>query len=153
MKKSIFISLIFAGSVLAQTIQSPIAPSRCIDWTKAGVEGGIPDRTTVYTTLNPGATVAQVNAALAVCPAGQVVYLSAGTYNLTSGIDFNGRDSITLRGAGPDKTFLVFTGSCTCRGMGADICGEPRTAPTMWKHRRTPQTGQRALQKALPKSP
>ena len=122
MKKSIFISLIFAGSVLAQTIQSPIAPSRCIDWTKAGVEGGIPDRTTVYTTLNPGATVAQVNAALAVCPAGQVVYLSAGTYNLTSGIDFNGRDSITLRGAGPDKTFLVFTGSCTCRGMGADIC-------------------------------
>ena len=123
MKKSIFILLFVAGFVFAQT--SPIAPSRCINWSNAGVTGGIPNRTTIYATLNPGVTADQINTALAACPGGLVVFLSAGTYNFTSGIDFNGQDSVTLRGAGPDKTFLVFTGGSTCRGMGADICVGP----------------------------
>jgi hypothetical protein len=122
MKKSILFLCLIASTVPAQTIPSPIDPGRSIDWSKAGVTGGIPDRTTIFATLNPGATVVQINNALASCPGGQVVFLSTGTYNLTSGIDFNGRNNITLRGAGPDKTFLIFTGSCACRGMGADIC-------------------------------
>jgi hypothetical protein len=125
MKKSILYLFFVAGSAFPQTIPSPIAPSRSIDWSNAGVTGGIPNRTAIYTTLNPGATAAQINTALAACPSGKVVFLSAGAYNLTSGIDFNGNDSITLRGAGPDKTFLVFTGSSACRGMGADICVGP----------------------------
>src|SRR3954464_2448466 len=62
--------------------QSPISSSRRIDWSAAGVPGGIPARTTVCATFNPGATAAQINSAIAACPAGQVVLLNAGTYNL-----------------------------------------------------------------------
>jgi hypothetical protein len=49
--------------------------------------------------LNSGATAAQINAAIAACSNG-VVYLTAGTCNLTTGIIFSGRDNVTLRGAG-----------------------------------------------------
>jgi hypothetical protein len=99
-----------------------IAPDRRIDWSQAGVSGGLPNRTTICATLNPGVTAGQINAALAACPSGQVVKLTPGTYNLSSGIDFNGKNNVTLRGAGPDQTFLKFTGGSPCRGMGADIC-------------------------------
>lgn len=102
-----------------------IAPDRRIDWSQAGVTGSIPNRTTICATLNPGATAAQINTAIQNCSAGQVVFLNAGTYNLSSGIDFNGKNDITLRGAGPDQTLLKFTGSSPCRGMGADICVGP----------------------------
>src|SRR4051812_16151506 len=67
---------------------SIIADSRSIDWSQVGVVGGISNRTTICTTLNPGVTADQINAAITNCGAGQVVYLNAGTYNLTSGILF-----------------------------------------------------------------
>jgi hypothetical protein len=74
-----------------------------IDWSQAGVSGGIRNRTTICATLNPGATAGQINSAIAACPSGQVVKLNAGTYSLSSGIDFNARSSVTLRGDGPDR--------------------------------------------------
>ena len=49
-----------------------LAPARATDWSTAGVTGGIPDRTTICTTLNPGVTSAQITSALASCPAGQL---------------------------------------------------------------------------------
>src|SRR5207249_9101850 len=99
-----------------------IGVDRRIDWSQAGIPGGIPTRTTICATLNPGATAAQINSAIASCPAGQVVFLTAGTYNISGGITFNGQSNVTLRGADPDKTFLVFSGSNGCGGLGADIC-------------------------------
>src|SRR5436309_4957058 len=102
--------------------QTLIDAGRRVDWSQAGVTGGIPNRNTICATLNAGATAAQINSAIAACPVGQVVFLNAGTYSLSSGIDFNGRSNVTLRGAGPDQTILKFTGSTACRGMGADIC-------------------------------
>jgi len=51
-----------------------------------------------------------------------VVFLNAGTFTLSSGIDFAGKSSVTLRGAGPDQTTLVFTGNVNCWGQGASIC-------------------------------
>src|SRR5687768_1053918 len=56
------------------------------DWSKSGVPGGIPQRGTIYTTLNPGATSTQIQSAINSCPAGQVVFLNAGTYSLSGGI-------------------------------------------------------------------
>jgi hypothetical protein len=106
-------------SVQAQT--DPIHTSRKIDWTSAGVPGGIPNRTTICSTLNPGATAAQIDAAIASCPEGQVVFLTAGTYNIT-GIDFAGKNNVTLRGAGPDATLLVFSASGGCHGLLSNIC-------------------------------
>src|SRR5262249_59966409 len=104
------------GGLCAQNWSGIIAPSRAIDWTTAGVVGGIPTRTQICSTLSPGATAPDINSAIANCPAGQVVFLNAGTYNLTSGIVFNNKSNVTLRGAGPNQTFLVFTGGGNCAG-------------------------------------
>src|SRR6266576_4827061 len=104
-----------------------LSPSRAIDWSGAGA-GVIPNRTGVCTTLSPGATAGQINSAIANCPSGQVVFLNAGTYNLSGGIVFNNKSNVTLRGAGPDQTFLVFSAGSNCSGLGGDLCmvnGDP----------------------------
>ena len=96
-------------------------PSRAIDWSQAGVSGGIPTRTTICATLNPGATAAQINTAIQNCPSGQVVYLNAGTYNLSDdGIVM--KSNVTLRGAGADQTHLVFATANPCAGGWATVC-------------------------------
>lgn len=101
--------------------QGVIDNSRRIDWSQAGVRGGIPNRTTICSTLSAGATASQINAAIASCTGG-VVLLNAGTYNLAAGITFGSRSHVTLRGAGPHQTFLRFTGSDACGGLRANIC-------------------------------
>src|SRR2546427_6454366 len=106
----------------AQLWSGIIDPSRAIDWSQAGVTGGIPNRTTICATLSPGAGTTQINAAIAACPAGQVVFLRAGTYTITGGINFSGKSNVTLRGAGPDQTTLAFTGYDGCLGRTANIC-------------------------------
>jgi len=57
----------------ARAQQTIVATSRSVDWRNVGIPGGIPNRTTVCATLNPGATAAQINSAIASCPSGQVV--------------------------------------------------------------------------------
>jgi hypothetical protein len=104
----------------AEPWSGTLAPSRAVDWSSAGVPGGIPNRTTVCATLSPGATAQQINDAIAACPANQVVYLNAGTYNLNGG--FNGKSNVTLRGAGADQTKLIFTGGVTNCIHEASIC-------------------------------
>jgi hypothetical protein len=96
-------------------------PARAIDWSQAGVVGGVPTRTTVCATLKPGATAAQINAAIAACPSGQVVSLTAGTYAISDdGIVM--KSGVTLRGAGADKTLLVFSKTNYCSNLSAAIC-------------------------------
>jgi hypothetical protein len=122
----------------AQAPQNVLAASRSIDWSAAGVAGGIPTRTTICSTLSPGATAAQIQSAIANCPTNQVVFLNAGTYNLSTGIDFNGKSNVTLRGAGADRTKLVFTGATGCNfSVGAAICvrsGENNYGPNGGLH-------------------
>jgi hypothetical protein len=89
-----------------------VPAERRIDWSGAGVPGGIPHRTNICATLGAGSTSAQINSALATCSAqngatGGVVQLQAGTYTLTSQITMP--SYVTLRGAGPDQTTLKFT--------------------------------------------
>jgi hypothetical protein len=117
----ILVVLMSFGIPRRSSAQTIIDSSRRIDWSQAGMIGGMPNRTTICATLNPGATVSQINSAIAACTNG-VVSLTAGTYALSAGIDFAGRSNVTLRGAGPDQTFLVFTGSVSCFGLGADVC-------------------------------
>ncbi len=124
-KKLLLFSLILlclSTPAHAQLWSGIIDPSRAVDWSSPGIVGGIPNRTTICSTLNPGATAAQINSAIASCPSGQVVKLNAGTYNLSSGIIFNNKSNVTLRGAGPDKTFLIFSGGNSCGGLGGDLC-------------------------------
>ena len=105
----------------AQNWAGIMNPRRAVDWSKAGIAGGIPNRTTIYKTLAPGVTAEQINEAIASCPSGQVVFLGPGTYELAAGIDFANHCNVTLRGAGADQTFLVFTGSVERWGISADI--------------------------------
>ena len=116
-----------------------IDPLRATDWSHPGVAGGIVNRTTICQTLNPGATAANINSAIAACNNG-VVFLSAGTYT-TSVIGDHVRDqsNVTLRGAGADKTTLVVSASSGCVGLPATICigsvGVPEDNPpntTTW---------------------
>jgi hypothetical protein len=89
-----------------------IPDNRRINWgSSVGVPGGIPNRTTICSTINAatygnGTTDAApaINAAISACPANQVVYLPAGTYLLNSVITLT--SNITLRGAGPGATII-----------------------------------------------
>ncbi len=92
-----------------------IPADRRIDWSYAGIPGGIPDRTglcatidsTVYGNGTTDATAAIQNA-IDDCPDGQVVYLPEGTYLTSDTIHLDDYD--TLRGAGPGKTVLKHSG-------------------------------------------
>ncbi len=102
-------------------LEAPVDPgpdiipeTRLYEWgAYCGIPGGIPQRTTIYATLQPGATAAQITAAINACPSGQVVYLSAGTFNLGSGrITWpRTKSGVTLRGAGAGRT--IITGNTT----------------------------------------
>ncbi len=128
---TLVIAAVLAVPVRAQQ-QTIIAASRSINWSSAGVAGGIPNRTTICATLSPGVTAAQINSALSSCPAGQVVKLNPGTYNLNAGIDFGGgKSNITLRGAGADQTILVFTNDASCNGAFSSVC--LHSNDTNWK--------------------
>lgn len=79
-----------------------------------GVQSGIPARTTICATLQASTfgngtreASAAINSAIAACPAGQTVKLSAGTFLINNYILLN--KSITLRGSGPTLTKLVKT--------------------------------------------
>src|ERR1700690_15957 len=68
--------------------------------------GGIPNRTVIYTTLNPsgGDDTTAIQNALDSCPANQVVMLGAGTFNINDpGLAIT-NSNITLRGSGPNNT-------------------------------------------------
>jgi hypothetical protein len=75
--------------------------------------GGIPARSTVCATLSPGGgtsdDTARIQAAINVCPVGQVVQLAAGTFLINGGNFLLINKGITLRGAGPDQTILAKT--------------------------------------------
>ena len=112
----------------AQNATGILTAPRLIDWSTAGMSGAIPQRTTACANLNPGVTAAQVNAAISACPGGQTVVLAAGSYSFDTAIIFNNKSSVTVRGAGPDKTFVSFTGGDPCGGLGGDVCfinGDP----------------------------
>jgi hypothetical protein len=93
-----------ALALLSSSVSAePIPQSRRTDWTYTGIPGGIPARTTICATFNPGATAAAINSAIASCNNG-VVKLNAGTYNIT-GIKLS-TSNVTLRGDGADRTIL-----------------------------------------------
>jgi hypothetical protein len=124
------ILLYLAPYVHAQPWSGIIATSRAIDWSNAGVTGGIPDRTTICSTLNAGASAAQINSAISSCPSGQVVFLNAGTYNLSTGISMT--SNVTLRGAGANQTKLIFSGVINCQGGNAGICVNGTYSGAWW---------------------
>ena len=99
--------LLFSACASAQPWHPFLESDRAIDWAGAGV-GHIPDRPVLCASLTPSATTAQINAALASCPADQAVFLAAGTYAIDGNIRVP--SEVTLRGAGAGRTILNATG-------------------------------------------
>ena len=79
--------------------------------------GGIPNRTTVCATVSPIGggqdDTAHIQSAVAACPLGQVVSLSAGTFTIAEGNRVQLNKGVTLRGAGAGSTILTRTGGAT----------------------------------------
>jgi hypothetical protein len=117
---------------------SVLAPGRATTWSDAGVIGGIPNRTSICSSLTSSATTAQINSAISSCGSsgGGVVSLGAGTYSgVTSGICFGGVSNVTLRGAGANQTFLAPSSGSSCGGGSvamtstANGAGTPQNGP------------------------
>ena len=106
-RATVFLALGFLVAQVSSSLAAVVPADRLGNWQgTVGVPGGIPNRTTIYQTLSPGATADQIASAINNCPAGQVVYLNAGTYNLSSQIRVLNKSDWTLRGAGQGKTIL-----------------------------------------------
>ncbi len=117
----IVLAIVAVSAVFAQKARAvySLPASRVVNWSTAGVIGGIPTRSTIYKTLQAstygnGSTDASsaINSALSSCPAGEVVLLSSGTFEIANPIKVP--SSVTLRGSGPQSTILNMTG----KGMG-----------------------------------
>lgn len=131
---SVLFCLFFSGFLHGQAWNGILNPSRAIDWSQAGVVGGIPTNqaqcvTSACAAVSGGSvSAATINAALASAPANSYVLVPSGTFTMTAGINFyktNGQpnNSVTLRGSGANSTFLVFTGSSSSGNCnGHDIC-------------------------------
>lgn len=103
--------------------------------TGVGVPGGIPARSTIYTTITTTGDSTDrrsaIEAAVSACPTGQTVLLGAGTFYVSS-LNFgqyddvgNGRYAIggkTLRGSG-SSTILRLTGSSGISAVGGVFDG------------------------------
>lgn len=104
---------------------NPIDASRRMDWSAAGIPGGIPTRTTICSTLGTAGqapsfnqssvTSTTINNAVSTCGTDQVVLLNPGTYTLSTGIIVQ-RSHLVLRGFGANQTILNFTGGNGCHG-------------------------------------
>lgn len=100
-----------------------LASSRAINWSGAGVVGGIPNRTNICSTLTSSATTAEINSAIASCSSagGGVVSLGAGTYSSATGMfSFSGASNVTVRGAGANLTLFAPTSAGIMVGSADD---------------------------------
>ena len=119
MRKNVLLSLMALVLATPPMIASAIIidSSRTIDWSKAGVKGGIPNRPIGRNCKTQegavGDGVADDTAAIQACvsntPTGTAAYLPTGTYKVTGSITMPSNK--TIRGAGPSGTQILFTGS------------------------------------------
>jgi hypothetical protein len=112
----VFFFVSFSQIVFGQSWSGILSPSRAVDWSQAG-SAHINDVRTQCVTSQCAAvsagtvTAASINAALASAPANTYVLVPAGTFTVSGTLTFHYKSNLTLRGAGSNSTFLIFTGS------------------------------------------
>jgi hypothetical protein len=135
---------VFVAAPPSTAVANPIDPARRIDFTTAGADRTLMTATRPRCTTGTGtsvlaasSTAAQINTAISGCDAFHAVELAAGTFTLSTGLVFNNKNNVTLRGAGPDQTILNFTGAgslyypclfCVGGAQGDAWSGAPNTA-------------------------
>jgi hypothetical protein len=131
-----FITLMISPAVAhAQAWSGLISPSRAIDWSTAGVVGGIPSAgwTQCGSTLPASSTAAAITAALAACAGtNQYVLLGPGTGNWTETVIFPAAGHVVLRGSGANSTFINITSGsysgCALHTSAIKACGSNASA-------------------------
>jgi hypothetical protein len=129
--------------VRAQQLWSNIIdPSRAINWTGAGVIGGIPSASwpnctsaqasvtvpiAAYGSMASPGNPSTINNALTACakanPSGSVLQLGPGTFYLRPTINFGTNSSVVLRGQGANQTTIYpVTQVDSCGGIWAIVC-------------------------------
>lgn len=118
-----------SGCVLTGTLtwKGVIDPCRAMDWSNAGVPGGLPDATWSQcgSTIQPFSGPADpIINALSACGQNQYVLMACGNFNLSSGVQFpvSTTGHIVLRGSGANCTFVSYSGGVNCNGASAAIC-------------------------------
>lgn len=99
----------------------PAGSDGTANWRLAGT--AIPVRTTISATLSPsgGDDTGAINAALAACPSGQVVQLTAGVFRISGG-GLNLTTSCTLRGVGPGSQKNTGLNAVGAQGASVASC-------------------------------
>ena len=139
-----FVAAFIAPAIgFSQPLSTPLIPAaRQIDWTQCGIPGGIPNRTTIYTTIQASSfgngtsdATSAIQSALNSCPSGEVVLLSAGTFLINTSLTIP--SNVTLRGAGPasvggtNVSSTSTTLNCNGNTVAAIQFGNPSTAPSI----------------------
>ncbi len=110
--KRLFLSLLFPLATFGQNWSGVIDPARAIDWSTAGM--ALPDANWTQcgsTIAAYSGTAATINTQISGCAANTYVLLGAGTFTLSTGIDFGHHNNVVVRGSAANSTFLVFTGA------------------------------------------
>jgi hypothetical protein len=130
-----------------------VAPSRAIDWNKAGLPAAFPDGETTPNPWTPpvrpactsaqagmtvpvaaGTSMSAIGTALSSCstanPKGSYLLLGPGTFTLSANTNFYS-GNVTLRGSGPMQTIVQVTGSAQLSiGAASGAGSAPLTAAT-----------------------
>lgn len=115
----------FSHRVHGQAWSGILNPSRAIDWTQAGIVGGIPSGTWTQcgSTIAAGASAATIQAAINACGTNQFVLLGPGNFSLPTFLVM--KSNMVLRGSGANQTTLTFGSNAIGGGCflgGATIC-------------------------------
>lgn len=126
----VLLVLLSPTSLPAQAWSGIVSPSRAIDWSTAGVSGGIPSgswttcTTTACNLLSSASnvTAANINSAISSAPAHSVILLPSGTFSMSTGLVWDHVSYVALRGQGANTTILKFSAGNSCGGTPADVC-------------------------------
>ena len=111
----LIILLLVPTAARAQLWSGLINSNRAVDWTQAGIPGGLPDASwPVCQTISAySGSPSTINSALSSCasahPTGGVVVLGSGTFNLSGAINLPTHGYVALRGQDASSTKLVFS--------------------------------------------
>jgi O-glycosyl hydrolase len=121
--------VLYAIAAQAQLYSGVISTARAgNNWPNAGIPGGLPDSAWTQcgsTIAAYSGTAATITNQLATCAQNTYVLLGAGTFTLSSAIQFplNTTGHLEVRGSGAASTFLNFTGDTLCpNGTTGLIC-------------------------------
>ena len=125
----VFLLLLAASSLQAfpQAWSGILAPSRAVDWSTAGVQGGIPSGswTQSGSTISSGASTSTIQSALNACSGNHYVLLGSGSFSLSNSLAIN-TSGCELRGSGPTSTTITLNGHNILMGDGS---GNQGTTP------------------------